>query len=647
MKTAIIVVLYETPAGEVQRLRTETEQLGFRDMRLFFVDNTGTGNGYAQGVNQGLRQASAWGADYFMVCNPDISFDGLTAEKIMDPSGHFDVWGFAMRQDDKTYYGGTIDRWRMSGGLNTVMPETRFAPCDFVTGSLMVFSKETLGKAGYFDESYFMYYEDTDFCLRAKRLGLKVGIDAKHAYTHFETSKGSREKEYLLARNRLRFLLKYGSRIQVAREFLRAPLTLFEERGIIASKVFRSPFIRNFLSLNASAFIGKALSFVLFLFLVRYLSVGDYGLYTLVWAHVTILSPLVDFGTTSYGMIYLPREREKRMVSLFSLRFALAAVVFVLTVLLAYLFRYDTQTVFSVFLVSFVIFYNMTSGMYFILTSIKEQMVKTSVISVATNTLMIGVIVAVTFLTRSISAVFMTVAFFYFAYAALYYYLIRKMVPRMKLVFEAGEWKSIIQKSYVFVLISLFAGIYFKIDVFVLNLLKGTGAVGVYSSGYKFYEAMIMIASSYNTLSAPSFSKAVAYRRPSLKSKVAKHALFVGGIGLAVALATSVLGPYLLPVILKGGYRDATAVVQIVIWALPFVLLNSVLLNLLYACELSRIAVFLFVVVSFMNAALNLFLVPRFSYFASSYITVISEAMNLAILSFFVFIRHRRRIFHD
>ncbi|MFA5136677.1 MAG: oligosaccharide flippase family protein [Patescibacteria group bacterium] len=647
MKIAVIAVFYHTPDSEKKRLAQEIAGLGFSSYDTYFVDNTETKHGYAHGVNIGIKRALKDNCDVFVIINPDISFDSLKARDILKPSAQFDIWGFAMKQGRNIYYGGEIDRWRMSGGLILKKPRKRFSRTDYVTGSLMVFTKKAVDQAGFFDESFFMYYEDVEFCHRAFKKGLRVGIDSEKTYTHFELSQGSSKKNIFLATNRLKFLLLHGSLFQKIREAVRIPITLFEERHIFFSLLFSSAFVKGFFGLNASGFINKILNFILFLFMVRYLSVGDYGIYILVWAHVTILSPLVDFGTTTYGMIYLPREKKERLYSLFSLRLVLSFAIFILTVILAFLFGYRMSIVSFITLTSFVIFFNMTSGMHLIVSSIREKVIQNSLISVLTNMVMIiGLIIAVV-VWRQISALFMVLPFFYILYSFLYLLLIKKMVGGLRVSVNIKEWVVIVGKSYIFVLIGLFAGIYFKIDVFILNFMKGTESVGIYSSGYKFLEAMIMLASSYNTLSAPIFSKIAHTDKKMLMPKIGKHALFLGVIGMSAVFLTHFLGPWILPFILKGDWTHSIQVVQIVIWALPFILFNSILLNILYVSELPFVAVLLFISLSFINLLLNYVYVPQYSYFASSYITVLTEIISLSVLMICVFIIFRKKIFYD
>jgi len=47
-------------------------------------------------------------------------------------------------------------------------------PVDVVTGGFMLISRETIKRIGLFDYSFFMYLEDVDYCLRAKKTGIQI-----------------------------------------------------------------------------------------------------------------------------------------------------------------------------------------------------------------------------------------------------------------------------------------------------------------------------------------------------------------------------------------------------------------------------------------------------------------------------------------
>lgn len=56
---------------------------------------------------------------------------------------------------------------------------------DGISGACMLISNKLIQEVGLFDEDYFMYYEDGDFCTRSKKAGWKIyylpNIEAKHA----------------------------------------------------------------------------------------------------------------------------------------------------------------------------------------------------------------------------------------------------------------------------------------------------------------------------------------------------------------------------------------------------------------------------------------------------------------------------------
>ena len=47
---------------------------------------------------------------------------------------------------------------------------------DFVTACGMLIRRDCLETVGLFDERFFMYYEDSDYCLRARRAGRRAII---------------------------------------------------------------------------------------------------------------------------------------------------------------------------------------------------------------------------------------------------------------------------------------------------------------------------------------------------------------------------------------------------------------------------------------------------------------------------------------
>ncbi len=625
MKLAFIFVTYKTPKSEVERLKKEINSLHVTGYRLYFIDNTKVNRGYAAAANIGIKKGLKDGCDLFVVANPDISFPHTGGEVLLNTATHFDILGFAMKQEGKTYYGGEIDKWRMSGGLIAKKPKKRFQQTDFVSGSLMLIKKEVIDKIGFFDESYFLYYEEVDYCYRAKRSGFKVGIDSNVTYDHFEVSKANPSKSYYLFKNRIKFLLKYGSFKQKFRELLRTPKTIVEE-------IRKRPFYLNFFSLNFSSLINKVLHFGLFLVLIGYFEPESYAIYTLAWTHIGLLLPVLDFGTTSYGLVHLPDQNKKQASTLFSFRIALSIITFILTISLAFLFGYQKDVLLPIILTSFVIFANTFSGTFLILVSVAQKSYLVSLVSMIFQIiLVISLILGVVF-TKKLIVVFWLTFILYNLYSLINFLLVKNQVKDLKFIFDFKSWLKIAGKSVVFLLISLLAGIYSKVDVLLLNFIKGKAAVGIYSSGYRFLDALMFIVSAYNVSSMPIFSKiARSGQRNQFLLKIKRDLILVLSIGGLIALGIFLFSPYLLPLFLKGDYLLAIAPLRVIIFSLPLILMTSIALNGLYSLNKAKWVILLFIFQLLFNGLGNIVFIPLYSYFASAYVSLIGETINVVV----------------
>ncbi len=636
MRLAFIIVRTErTPKRLLATLIKDIKAMKRRNGEIIIITNQSGVQGYAEGVNKGIREAEKDAPDFFFIMNPDIRLDGMTGDDLIAPASVFDIWGFAMKQGSAKYYRGTIDRWRLSAGLSGAKPGERYVESPFVSGSFMCVKRDVIKKIGLFDEGFFMYYEDVDYCRRALRNGFKVGVDTGVVYTHYESSQDYPEKKRWLARSRLRYFLRYANQLQQLYELVRLPKTLFEERDLLFSGLKKRPFLTNFLTLNASSAINKVLTFVLFVFLVRKLTPADYGLYTLAWAHLGLTMPLADFGTTSYGIIRFSKKSSENFSDMYTLRWILGTVFIVVTLILALIFRFNQTALSLVMLLIPAMLFNIVSGSLLIVTASRSRTYVSSLVSIATNAFLIAALVILMTsipAERLIVPIFIVTAICYAAFTFITLAVLRTQTGALKFTIDPPKLVRLMRKSSVFVLLSFAAGLYFKADVIILNMIKGSEAVGIYTSGYKFFEALIFISASYTIAATPVFAKLLKHNIREFSRKLYRDAVLMFLLGAAVAGLGVVAAPLLLSHILKDQYAGALPVFRIVMVALPFLFASTVIMNAFYIVKKTPYIVWLFVVQAAFNGALNAALIPIYSYTASAYITVVTELLTFAIL---------------
>ena len=92
-------------------------------------------------------------------------------------------------------------------------PFTEAKEVDCVSGCAMMLRRDLLDELGGFDEDYFMYFEETDFCVRARRRGKQVHHAPVGEFLHEEggTSKTVRLRTFLdFRRSQILFHRKHG-----------------------------------------------------------------------------------------------------------------------------------------------------------------------------------------------------------------------------------------------------------------------------------------------------------------------------------------------------------------------------------------------------------------------------------------------------
>ena len=168
--------------------------------------------GYASGNNLGLKHVLKQGADYILILNPDtIITDPCMITKLIKTKVDITSPTISSKKDGQiTYdYGGKIDPFL---GRNTHIEsrsnKLHASTPDYLSGVCLFVKKKVFKKNGLFDENYFLYYEDVDFCQRAKQNGFIIKPTRTTSLRHHlssSTNKLGKRKLSILAKSQLYF----------------------------------------------------------------------------------------------------------------------------------------------------------------------------------------------------------------------------------------------------------------------------------------------------------------------------------------------------------------------------------------------------------------------------------------------------------
>lgn len=226
-----------------------------KNFKLFLVDNSDVkekvslqnfdgeviaseNRGYAHAVNKGLQRAVSQGFEHFCVINDDTFFKENFIDKVVlalekNPKSviggkiyyapGFEYHKNRYRESDKGrvlwYAGGEVE-WDHALTTHRGVDQVDrgqfdlFEKTEFITGCLICFDKSVLEEVGYWDESYFLYFEDADFCERAKRNGVTLFYDPSiviyHKVSQSTGGAGSSLHQKYQSKNQVRFGLKFA-----------------------------------------------------------------------------------------------------------------------------------------------------------------------------------------------------------------------------------------------------------------------------------------------------------------------------------------------------------------------------------------------------------------------------------------------------
>jgi GT2 family glycosyltransferase len=152
------------------------DELETRFNSVRFIRNDVNG-GFAYGCNRGASEASG---DIFMFLNPDTivserAISSLLLKSRQNPEykiiscRQVNQEGKEIRAYGK-FPGPSADKLNKRSNLSAVIFP------DWISGSLMMMSKETYFQLNGFDESFWMYYEDVDFCRRTRDKGWEIAF---------------------------------------------------------------------------------------------------------------------------------------------------------------------------------------------------------------------------------------------------------------------------------------------------------------------------------------------------------------------------------------------------------------------------------------------------------------------------------------
>ncbi|MDP4227071.1 MAG: glycosyltransferase family 2 protein [Bacteroidota bacterium] len=182
--------------------------------------------GFAEGNNVGIRRAIGKSADYVLILNNDVIVDPEFLNKMIEVAENNKLAGAIGSKIYHYYDPEIIDRpnkkinlwtgnFRIFTSIKDNGNDDKAEEVGCITGCCMLIKTQLIKEIGGFDPEYFLYWEETDLCIRITKYGYKIIYVPKAKIWHkIESSGGSRTSYYYYGRNIFRFMKKNANKCQ-------------------------------------------------------------------------------------------------------------------------------------------------------------------------------------------------------------------------------------------------------------------------------------------------------------------------------------------------------------------------------------------------------------------------------------------------
>ena len=168
------------------------------------------------------------------------------------------------------------------------------------------------------------------------------------------------------------------------------------------------------------------------------------------------------------------------------------------------------------------------------------------------------------------------------------------------------------------------SALYFRIDVFLVQLWSGTESVALYNAVFRLVEALRLFPAAVLAVLLPSLVRAGDLR------PLARVAVPITGFAIAVSAALWVAAGWLIPLLYGAPYAPAVPAFRVLLLSFPLLSLNFALTHQLVGWDGQRAYAALCALALAVNVALNARLIPRWSIEGAAWATLGTEIVLTA-----------------
>lgn len=231
-----------------------------------------------------------------------------------------------------------------------------------------------------------------------------------------------------------------------------------------------------------------------------------------------------------------------------------------------------------------------------------------------------------------------------FIYASISIFLFTKIGNHLKKwKFNFSRAKLILKDSWPLMFAIIAVGVYMKIDQVMIKNILGNEQAGIYAVAVKLSELWYFVPTLICASVFPALTKAMNISKDFFENRIKKLYFLMFWLSFFIALVTTFFAHWIIKIIFGIPYLGATGTVQIYVWAGISVSLGIVIGQYWLVNNFTKIYFYTTLMGAIVNIAINIILIPRMGINGAAIATLISY--TVVVFGLFVFKKTRNHGF--
>lgn len=222
-------------------------------------------------------------------------------------------------------------------------------------------------------------------------------------------------------------------------------------------------------------------------------------------------------------------------------------------------------------------------------------------------------------------------------------YFVKRMGVLVSLAYDKELWKYLFVQTLPIGLMFIFSQINFRSDAILLSVLSlperlgfnNTESVALYGLPYKIFEVTLVIPTFFMNAVYPIFVRHMHASKEQLKKTFSQASLVLLFGGVLVGILGYFLAPWMVKALGGSEFMESISVLRILLAGVFLFYLTQPLSWLIVTLGKQKYLPLIYIISAVFNLSLNVWLIPRYSFYASAFLTWISEILILALLTIF------------